>query len=117
MTTLAASPVLDDQLDLLSLVADPQTPLGKLRTQDFKDACRADAEAHYGLVHPSRVSALLHERFGEVNPRWLSAQWAPACGPNGFLDKTNVEKPIDPEHSRGNGNKKVKLRRWRGWTS
>lgn len=111
MTILAARPVDENQLDLLSLVTDNETPLGSLRRADFEVACRDDAADHDGLVHPSRVSALLHDRFGEINPRWLSAQWAPACGPNGFLRKTDLEAPIDPEHSKGNGNKSVKLRR------
>lgn len=110
---LAAVPMCDDQLDLLSLVADNVTPLGTLHRDDFRAACQRDAAEHDGWVHPSRVSAILHRWFGEVNPRWLSAQWAPSCGPDGFLDKTDVEAPIDPTHSRGNGNKTTKLRRWR----
>lgn len=113
MTNLAATPVDPDQLDLLSLVADEQTPLGQLHRDDFRRACLADAATNDGWVHPSRVSALLHRWFGEVNPRWLSAQWVPACGPDGFLDKTDRWAPIDPEHSRGNGGKSVRLRRLR----
>lgn len=113
MTTLAVIPVCADQLDLLDLVADTQTPLGSLRTQDFRDACWRDANDHGGWVHPSRVSAALTRRFGEFNPRWFSAQWSPSCGPNGFLVKTDVEAPIDSSVSKGNGNKTVKLRRWR----
>lgn len=113
MTELAAVPVDPNQLDLLTLVADEQTPIGSLHRADFRAACQADARDNDGWVHPSRVSAVLHRWFGDVNPRWLSAQWAPACGPDGFLDKTDVLSPIDPEHSRGNGNKSVRLRRWR----
>jgi hypothetical protein len=117
MTILAARPLDPDQLDLLDLIADPHTTLGKLRMDDFRAACRADAAANNGWVHPSRVSALLHERFGEIHPQSLSAKWGPACGPDGFLDKTDELAPIDPTHSRGNGNKAVPLRRWRGWTA
>lgn len=113
MTTLAAVPVDPNQLDLLSLVADTETPLGSLHADDFRHACYFDAVNNDGWVHPSRVSAALTRRFGEFNPRWFSAQWAPACGPNGFLDKTEVEAPIDSSVSKGNGNKTVKLRRWR----
>jgi hypothetical protein len=113
MTSLAAVPVDPDQLDLLSLVADEQTPLGSLHRDDFRRACHADAMTHDGWVHPNRVSALLHRWFGDVNPRWFSSQWAPACGPNGFLDKTDIQVPIDATHSKGNGNKTVRLRRWR----
>jgi hypothetical protein len=105
-----------DEPDLLDLIADTCTPLGKVRMDDFRAACHADALAHDGKVHPSRVSALLHQRFGEIDPRSFSAKWAPACGPDGFLDKTDELADIAPEHSRGNGNKKILLRRWRGWT-
>lgn len=115
MTILGVGPL--DEPDLLSLIADPYTGLGKLRMEDFKAACRADAEAHDGEVHPSRVSALLHQRFGEIDPRSFSAKWGPACGPKGFLDKTEEPAPIDPTHSKGNGNKDIRLRHWRGWNS
>lgn len=104
-----------DEPDLLDLLADDQAPLGRLRMDDFRDACWADAQAHGGEVHPSRVSALLHQRFGEIDPRSFAARWAPACGRDGFMDKTDQLADIDPTHSRGNGNKQVLLRRWRGW--
>lgn len=112
-TTLATSPV--DEPDLLTLLADPYTPLGKLRMADFWTACWEDAKANDGWVHPSRVSARLHDRHGDFDPRSFSAKWAPACGRGGFLDKTDVPAPIDPTHSKGNGNKCSVLRRWRGW--
>lgn len=114
MTSLSFSPT--DDYDLLALVADPYSAPGKVRMDDFRQACLDDALAHRGWVHPSRVSARLHERFGELNPRSLSAKWAPACGPDGFLDKSDVLAPIDPTHSKGNGGKAVRLRRWRDWT-
>ncbi len=115
MTVVGSGPL--DEPDLLELLADDRTPLGKVHMDDFRAACRAVADQHGGWIHPSRVSDLLHERFGEIDPRSFSARWAPACGPNGFLDKTDVLAPIDPAHSRGNGNKNVRLRRWRGWPS
>lgn len=114
MTILAARPL--DDPDLIDGVADTITPLGLIRMADFEEACRADADAHGGWVHPSRVSAILHARFTEIDPRSFAAKWAPACGPDGFLDKTEMPAPIDPTHSKGNGNKLVRLRRWRGWT-
>ena len=113
MTTLAAVPVDPNQLDLLNEITDNATPLGSLHATDFRAACQRDAGDNDGWVHPSRVSAILTRWFGEYNPRWFSAQWAPACGPKGFLDKTDVEAPIDAAVSKGNGNKLVKLRRWR----
>lgn len=115
MTSLATAPLSPDQLDLLSLLADEHTPLGLLAMADFKAACWQDARAHDGWVHPSRVSAILHDRFGEIHPQSLSAKWAPACGPNGFLDKDDRPAHLDGTHSKGNGNKSVPYRRWRGW--
>jgi hypothetical protein len=113
MTTLASQPLDPDQLDMLELIADNQTPLGTLHRDDFKAACLEDASRHEGWVNPNRVSAILHARFGEINPRALSAQWAGACGRNGFLDKTDLLVPIDPKHSRGNGGKSLAMRRVR----
>lgn len=115
MTTLAATPVCDGQLDLLAAIADTESPLGSLRYQDFRSACEWDGFKHGGEVDPNRVAALLHRRFRNVRPRTYSAWWAPACGkgPNAFMDKTDDEVPIDPTYSKGNGNKKVKLRRLR----
>ncbi len=115
MTVLAARPVTGDQLDLLAAIADVETPLGKLRAEDFRAACEAVGRRHDGWVHPSLVHAELIARFGEINPRAFSSKWGGACGPNGFMDKTNHRRPIDPEHSQGNGAKDVRLRRLRGW--
>ena len=109
---LAAVPMCADQLDLLSLVADNVTPLGTLHRDDFRAACEAVAD-EYGYVNPNLVSAYLHDHFGDVNARWYASQWAPACGDSGFMDKLSHEVPIDPKHSRGNGNKAVKWRRLR----
>ena len=114
MTTVGVGPL--DEPDLLDLLADTVTPLGLVRMNDFRQACHDDAKAHDGDVHPSRVAELLRERFGEVHPQSFSAKWKPACGPDGFLDKTDRLAPIDPRFSKGNGNKQVPLRRWRGWT-
>lgn len=112
MTTLATHDLDPNQLDLLALVADNTSPLGTLHASDFKAACLAVADAD-GWIHPNGVSLKLIERFGEVNPRWFSAQWAGACGRNGFMDKTDVMVPILAQVSRGNGNKSVALRRLR----
>lgn len=110
--TLAGNPV--DEPDLLTLIADEQTVLGKPFADAFRDACEADARANDGWVHPSRVNARLHAVVGDFDPRRFSAMWAPACGRDGFLDKTDVLSPIDPANSRGNGGKSVRLRRFRG---
>lgn len=112
MTTLSAAPLDADQLDLLDCITDHETPLGSLRRQDFEDACRAVADID-GWVNPNDVSAYLHRRFGEINPRAYSAQWAPACGRNGFMDRTDRLVQIDGAHSRGNSNKSTVYRKLR----
>lgn len=112
MTTLATTPVDPDQLDLLDAIADTETPLGSLHADDFRTACEAVADSQ-GFVNPNLVSAWLHARWGEINPRAYSARWAGACGPKGFMDKTDRLVPIDPTHSRGNGNKATVYRRLR----
>lgn len=110
MTTLATSPV--DEPDLLSLIADPWTRPNFAAA--FKDACRAEAELHNGEVNPNRVRARLLDH-PEYEPRRYSAQWAPACGRDGFMvtERDNTV-PIVGEGSRGNGNKSVPMRRWVG---
>jgi len=115
MTHLATTPVPDP--DQLALIADDMTVIGKPFADAFRDACLADAIAHDGKVHPSRVSALLTRHYGDFDPRRFSAMWAPACSRDGFLDKTDELAPIDPEVSKGNGNKMVRLRAWRGWSA
>ena len=113
MTILAARTIDPDQLSILDLVTDTKTPLGQLHAADFRSACFEVGRANGGWVHPSKVSRLLHLAFGEINPRWFSGMWGSSCGRNGFMHKTEIPEPIDPEFSRGNGAKDVKLRRLR----
>jgi len=115
VTVLSARPLDPDQADFLDLLADDGSILAAVHADDFREACRTVAERNDGWVHPSKVSAALHERFGQIDPRSFSARWAPACGPNGFLDKTDVLAPIDGRHSKNNSNKDIRLRRWRDW--
>ena len=115
MTTLATRPV--EEPDLLTLIADQVTTLGKPFADSFREACRKDADGHDGWINPNRVSVLLREAIGDFSPQRFSAMWGPACDVNGYLDKTNVPEPIDPTVSKGNGNKDVLLRRWRGWSA
>lgn len=111
MTVLATHPV--DEPDLLALIADEWTPLGKPFSEKFQHACREIALEHGGDVDPNLVRArLLNDP--DYSPRSYSAQWAPACGRDGFLDKTDVFVPISGEGSRHNAGKSVRLRRWRG---
>ena len=111
MTTLATQPV--DEPDLLTLIADGYTPLSVPFAIAFRDACEEVARLHDGWVDPNLVRARLIDR-PDYDPRRYSAQWAPACGRDGFLTKTNVLTPITGDGSRGNGNKSVPMRRWVG---
>ena len=111
---LAATPIDPAQMSLLDEITDTSTPLGSLHRADFEAACRQDAAANGGIIHPSRVSAILHARFGEINSRALSAQWSSACGRKGFMDKCDTWLPIDPEFSKGNHGKQVRARVLRG---
>ena len=111
MTTLATHPA--DEPDLLALIADQQTPLGKSFADAFRDACEADARAHGGWVNPNhvRLAMLDHPAY---EPRKYSAQWSPACGRSGFLETTDRPVQISGKGSRGNGNKSTVYRRWVG---
>jgi hypothetical protein len=113
MTTLATTSIIDGQLDMLALVADESTPLGKLHAADFRLSCESVADDD-GWVNPNLVAAHLRARFGDINPRAYSAMWAGACGKNGFMDThRDVLVPIDGTNSRGNSNKSVPMRRLR----
>lgn len=116
MTTLAAIPVHPDQLDLLDQITDVESPIGKLHALDFQAACVAVGRANDGWVNPNAVSALLHETFGEINPRWYSGMWTSGCGKkNGFMiTHRSFCVPIAPKYSKGNSNKYLPMRRLRG---
>lgn len=121
MTTLTTHDLEPTLLDELALIADPHTPLGKPFADKFRDACEAEAREHNGWVNPNRVRLrLLAEP--DYNPRQYAALWSPACGRDGFLDKTSEPVQIGGEGSRGNGNKSTVWRKWRvgdndyGWT-
>lgn len=117
MTTLATQPICNGQLDLLTAIADTDTPLGSLRFDDFKAACIAVADP-YGLVNPNLVSAYLHEHHRDMKPQSYSGFWSAATSRNGFMDTLRDRQvPIDPTYSRGNGNKSVPMRRLRKATS
>lgn len=115
MTTLATSPLDPAQLDLLALIADEHTPLGIDLADRFRAACRAEAEAHDGWVHPSNVTRRLKGADPDVNPRRISALWSTATAAAGYLDNTDRPARLDGSVSKGNGNKHATYRRWRGW--
>lgn len=117
MTLLAYSPT--DDYDLLALAGDGDTPLSKPFADRFRDACKADADAHDGWVNPNHVRAamLAIEDFSAREVRQYAGLWCKAAGREGFLDvpdRTNTV-PIKGPGSTRNGNKAVPMRRWRGW--
>lgn len=111
MTTLGTHGV--EEPDLLSLIADTWTPLGIDLADRFREACRAEADANDGWVHPCKVTARLKADDPDVNVRRISALWSTACGRDGYLDKTEREARLDGSVSRGNSNKSATYRKWR----
>lgn len=114
MTTLAAHDV--EQPDLLALIAEDPTPLRVNFPEKFRAACEVEARSHGGWVDPNAVRLRLLDE-PDYNPRQYAALWAPACGRDGFLDKTEVPVQIAGEGSRGNGNKSTVWRKWRSWAA
>jgi len=113
-TDLGTHPVEDP--DQLAIFADEDLERGLLALE-FLYACRCDADAHEGWVDPNRVRARLLASLGpDINKRQLSALWSTATARDGYLDNTDERVQITGEGSRGNGNKSVRLRRWRDWS-
>jgi hypothetical protein len=115
MTDLATHPVEDP--DQLALIADEWTVTREAVAQVFKASCKASAMFNDGWVNPNIVRQGVILAFGPdgYNPRQLSALWSVATARDGYLDNTEERVQITGEGSRGNGNKSVRLRRWRGW--
>lgn len=115
MTRLGTGPVEDP--DLLALIADPWTVTRQELAQQFRECCLQEAMHHDGWVDPNLVRRRIVYRLGEdqYNPRQLSALWSVATSRDGYLDNTDEWVRISGPGSLGNGNKSVRLRRWRGW--
>jgi phosphoribosylformimino-5-aminoimidazole carboxamide ribonucleotide (ProFAR) isomerase len=115
MTTLSTHPV--DDPDQLALIADEWTMTKERFAAEFRIACQQVAVFSDGWVNPSEVRAYLMAVVGDYNPRQLSALWSTACSRDGYLDNTDRWVQITGAGSKGNTNKSVRLRRWRGWVS
>lgn len=111
MTALATHQLPDGEADLLSLIADERTPLGKPLADAFRAACEAEAQVHGGWVNPNAVRLRLLDH-PSYEPRQYAALWSTACGRGGYLVKTDRPVQIAGKGSRGNGNKSVFWRRW-----
>ena len=104
--------------DQLALIADNWTTLAVDLADRFREACRAEAFAHDGWVHPCAVTARLKADDPDVNTRRISALWSTAVArKNGYLDQTKRPAQLDGAVSKGNGNKESTYRRWRGWVT
>ncbi len=112
MTALATHALPDP--DQLALIADGWTATSIDLADRFREACRIEAATQRGWVHPSRVTARLKADDPDLNMRRVSALWATATGRDGYLDNTDHWRQIDGAVSKGNGNKSVRLRKWRG---
>ena len=116
MTTLSSHPVEDP--DQLALIADVWTVTRERFAEAFRQTCWEVARTYDGWVDPTHVRHRLISQFGKggYNPRQLSALWCTACSQDGYLDKTDRLVRIHGEGSKGNSNKSVPMRRWRGWS-
>lgn len=114
---LSTHPV--DDPNQLALIADTWTVTREYLAAHFRDACYDEALAFDGWVDPSGVRARLIFDMGEerINKRQLSALWSTATSRDGYLDNTDTWVQITGAGSRGNTNKSVRLRRWRGWVA
>lgn len=101
----------DDTADLLTLVADESSPIGRDVPDLFLDACRRDAMAHDGLVSVNRVRMLLADR--DIPPRRYSAMWSNFTGAGRPMVKSDEWETCEGSTS-GNDGRPFKLRVWVG---
>lgn len=112
MTAPTIASVDEDTADLLTLLADTQTPLGADHYARFLEACKADAAAHAGLVSVNRVrAALTVDDELQIHPRAFSAMWSAATGPGRSMVKTGNWITCEGSTS-GNDGRPYPERRW-----
>ena len=100
--------------DLLGLVADTQTPLGRSHYARFLAACEADALTHNGLVSVNRVrAALTVDDQLQIDPRAFSGMWAASTGHGRPIQRTEGWEMCRGSSS-GNDGRPYRLRRWVG---
>lgn len=103
-----------DAYDLLALVADPESPVGRDDVAAFLDACRRDAMAHDGLVSVNRVRKLMDGR--DIEHHRYSAFWARFTGKGRPMVKADGWEVCEGSTS-GNDGRPYRLRRWAGASS
>jgi hypothetical protein len=100
-----------EDADLLDRVATAWTPGSRDVEQEFLAACKADAQAHAGLVSVNRVRALCASL--NVPPRKWSSLWTHYTGAGRPMEKTRRIDEFKGSPNRNDG-KPYFLRRWRG---
>lgn len=105
------APVDEPTADLLSLVADVESPIGRDVPALFLAACRRDALAHSGYVSVNRVRALLAGE--DIPPRRYSSLWSAFTGRGKPMRKSGEWETCQGSGS-GNDGRPFALRRWVG---
>lgn len=105
------APIDDETADLLSLVADPDSPIGRDAPALFLAACESDARAHGGQVSVNRTRALLVN--ADIEPRRLSSFWGHFTGPGRPMVRTGRWEVCAGSYSRNDG-RPLPTRRWVG---
>lgn len=98
--------------DLLTLVADPDRPVGRDVPALFLAACERDAIAHDGLVSVNRVRALLADE--QIGPRRYSALWSHYTGTDEPMQKLKGVWEVCSGSKSGNDGRPFAVRRWAG---
>ena len=111
------APVDSDTADLLSLVADTESPVGRDAVALFLAACEADAAANDGVVSVSRVGAALPEDL--TSTERYSSFWSAFTGRDKPMRKVTIQDGLPlwevREGSRsGNNGKPFRNRIWVG---
>lgn len=97
--------------DLLTLVADPERPVGRTDVDAFLDACRRDAMAHDGLVSVNRVREVMESH--DIEHHRYSAFWSRFTGKDRPMVKADEWEVCSGSKS-GNDGRPYRLRRWVG---
>lgn len=102
----------DDTADLLTLIADADSPIGRDMVTAFLAACEADAAAHDGRVSVSRVSAALPEDI--TSTERYSSLWSRFTGKDRPMRRIPGVWDIREGSRTGNDGKPTPAREWRG---